>query len=219
MKVRRIYISWRKGRGSRRKIIGVIERTVLTGITFRYLKEGAEKALEDGFKEYPGFPLVYDKPYKEDDLDVFGLRLLSSDRPDYSKHLKFWEAEGITDKFTLLALTQGLLPTDNFEFLGLYNADNKLKFVTDISGLSHIELSKDLVMPGDQLIYEIEANKNAYHDKAVKVFKNDLHVGYIKNIHNHVFITSPKKYNLTVKSIDQNGIIRQIFVLVESSRF
>lgn len=219
IRVREIHLSWRKGKGSRRKIVGVLRRTATNGITFRYLKDGCEEAKKDGFNEYPGFSLKYDVVYKEDDLDIFSLRLISNDRKDNLKLLKFWEAEGVNDKFDLLALTQGLLPTDNFEFLGLFNPAKGFKFVTDLAGLSHIELERGIIAIGDKLTYEFEYSEKAYSKKAVKVFKNDIHVGYIKNIHNNIFLKlTPNTFSLTVKDIEQNGIIKNIFVLVNCNK-
>ena len=219
MKVREIYVSWRKSSGDRRKLIGLIERKAQDGITFKYLKDGVEEVLKEGFKDYPGFPIDFQKKYNENNLDIFGLRLLPSDRSDYQKYLNFWEAKDVKDKFTLLALTQGILPTDNFEFLGFFNPDKKLKFVTDLSGISHLELPKDTVKPGDLLSYEKEQNEYAFKKTAIKVFKGDIHIGYIKNVHNYPFFKAQHPLKLTVKSIDQNGMIRQIFILVESSRY
>jgi len=69
------------------------------------------------------------------------------------------------------------------------------------------------------LVYEREQSEHAYEKTAIKVFKGNNHIGYIKNIHNHPFLKSKNPLKLTVKSIDQNGMIRQIFVLVEYSRF
>ena len=219
IRVREIHLSWRKGKGSRRKIVGVLKRTATNGITFHYLKDGCEDAKKEGFSEYPGFPLSYTKIYREDDLDIFSLRLISNDRKDNLKLLKFWEAEGVTDKFDLLALTQGLLPTDNFEFLGLFNPAKGFKFVTDLAGLSHIELERGSIAIGDKLTYEFEYSEKAYSKKAVKVFKNDIHVGYIKNIHNNIFLKlALNSFLLTVKDIEQNGIIKNIFVLVHYNK-
>jgi len=219
MKVRRIYVSWRKGRGDRRKLIGIIERTIQEGITFQYLRKGVESAINEGFKDYPGFPVDYEKKYSENNLDIFGLRLLPSDRPDFQKYLDFWEAREIKDKFVLLALTQGILPTDNFEFLGYFNPDKNLKFVTDLSGLSHLELPRNTVIPGDRLEYCTEISEYSFEQRAIKVFKGDQHLGYIKNVHNHPFLKSKKPLTITVKSLDQNGTIRQIFALVENHRY
>lgn len=221
IKIREIHVSWRKGKGSRRKIVGVLKRTALNGITFKYLKEGVIDAKKEGFKEYPGFPISenFDKTYQEDNLDIFSLRLVPFERKDNIKLLEFWEAKDIRDKFNLLALTQGLLPTDNFEFLGLFNPKKNFKFVTDLAGLSYLELKKDTVKIGDKLTYEFESNKKAFRDRAVKIFKGNLHVGYIKNIHNNIFLKSKSKDNisLTVKEVNQNGSIRNLFVLVSSN--
>ncbi len=213
-KVREIFVSWRKGKGVPRKLIGVLRRTSSNGITFKYLKEGVEKAKLEGFVEYPGFPVDYDKVYQEDDLDIFSLRLIPFDRKDNVHLLKFWEASDVTDKFSLLALTQGLLPTDNFEFLGLYNPSKDFRFVTDLAGLSHLSLEKGTVSIGDVLTYELERNSEAHKDIAVKVYKSNEHVGYIKNVHNNIFITSNNKLKLVVKALEQNGVIKNIFVLV-----
>ena len=219
IKVRKIYLSWRKGKGSRRKIVGVIERTATNGISFKYIEKGVKDAIPEGFKEYPGFPIGsnFDKIYREIDLDIFSLRLIPFERRDNLSLLKFWEAETITDKFDLLSLTQGLLPTDNFEFLGLFNPTPHCKFVTDIAGLSHLELESNSVKAGDLLTYEIEYNKEAYEEKAVKVYKSDMHIGYIKNIHNNVFIKSKRQIKLTVKEVEKNGIIKNVFVVVSCS--
>lgn len=216
LRVREIYLSWRKERGSRRNIVGVLVRTATNGITFSYIKEGAEKARREGFREYPGFPLDYSVKYREDNLDIFSLRLIPFERKDNIKLIQFWEAQGVVDKFDLLALTQGMLPTDNFEFLGNFNPSKSFRFVTDLAGLSHLELERDLVKKGDKLEYLIEANSRDEKGFAVKIFKGDLHVGYIKIIHSNIFFkTKGRKLNLTVREVEQNGLIKNIFVLVD----
>ncbi|HXC05657.1 MAG TPA: hypothetical protein VNZ86_12935, partial [Bacteroidia bacterium] len=128
-----------------------------------------------------------------------------------------WEANDVTDKFSLLALTQGLMPTDNFEFLGLFNPTKHFRFVTDLAGLSHISLEKGTVSVGDTLTYETEFSKQAFRELAVKIYKGSQHVGYIKNIHNNVFIKSKGLIKLSVKAIEQNGVVKNIFVLVDCS--
>ena len=219
IRFREIYLSWRKERGSRRKIVGVIKRTATNGITFRYIKEGVGEAKKEGFKEYPGFPIDFNRVYTENNLDIFSLRLVPFERKDNKKLLDFWLAEGVTDKFDLLALTQGLLPTDNFEFLGKFYPRKGFRFVTDLAGLSHIELEKDTVKKGDRLNYEFEFNKNAIDNRAVKVKKGNVHIGYIKIIHDHIFktIKGSNKLRITVKDVEQNGRIRNIFIEVDST--
>lgn len=213
-KVREIFLSWRKGKGGRRNLVGVLKRTATNGITFKYLQEGCEEAKKEGFKEYPGFPLSYNTIYTENNLDVFSLRLVPFERTDNRQLLNFWEAKDVIDKFDLLALTQGLLPTDNFEFLARYHPKKDFRFVTDIAGLSHLELQKGVVSIGDELQYEILRHEKAFMDFAVKVYKHDTHIGYIKNVHNCIFLEAKNKLNLRVKAIEQNGSIRNIFLLV-----
>ena len=214
-KTREIYLSWRKGPGHRRKLVGILKRTSIDGITFKYLKEGVEEAQKEGFSSYPGFPVDFNKTYAENDLDVFSLRLVPFDRKDNLKSLSFWEATEVKDKFDLLALTQGILPTDNFELLGLFNPIKQFRFVSDLAGLTKLQLEKGSVKEGDILTYEMKRNKKAFRDIAVEVFKGDKLVGYIKNIHNNIFINTSRKIKLTVKSVDQNGHIRKIFVIIE----
>ncbi len=215
IKVREILLSWRKERGSRRKVVGVLKRTATTGITFRYLKKGALEAKEEGFKEYPGFPLDFNKIYQENDLDIFSLRLIPFDRKDNLKLIEFWEAQGVTDKFDLLALTQGMLPTDNFEFLGNFNPQKNFRFVTDLAGLSHIKLENGSVKIGDKLTYIFKENRKSLKGRAVIVFKGEMKVGFIKIVHDNIFLNSKnKRLSLTVKEVEQNGMIKNIFVLV-----
>ncbi|MCU0440889.1 MAG: hypothetical protein MUE96_00680 [Bacteroidia bacterium] len=217
IKVREIYVSWRSGDGSRRKLVGVLKRSANKGITFQYLSEDGKEAEKEGFEGYSGFPLDYSAIYKERDLDIFSLRLVPLERKESSKILHFWEAEGVTDKFELLALTQGLLPTDNYEFLGLFYPKKGFKFVSDIAGLSHFKIESGLIKVGDVLDYKIESHKHAFKKKAVKLIWQTTEIGYIKNVHNNIFLESNKKLNVSVKQIEENGIVKNIFITIDST--
>jgi len=211
--IKLIYISWRKGEGERRYIIAKIKKNA-SGYTFLYLPKAVEKAKVDGFKFFPGFQDL-NKEYVQNVIETLSLRLIPKDRPDRISFLTFWEAQNETDAFTLLGLTQAKSSTDNFEFLARYNPINNLKFVTDLAGLSHLQLERNSLRVGDKLQYEFES-ENVYDKYAVKVLKGKMLVGYIKKIHNRVFQKNRRPYNLTVKAIDQNGFIKQIFVKVEA---
>lgn len=219
VRVREIKVTWKSGVGARRKIVGVLKRSATNGITFQYSKSGCHEAIEEGFSGYTGFPLDYEKIYEEKNLDIFSLRLVPFERKESATVLKFWEAEGIKDKFDLLALTQGLLPTDNFEFLGLFYPTKNFRFVTDVAALSHISLPKGSIKIGDTIEYTIEDNNHAFKKKAVKLFKDEFEIGYIKNVHNNIFLEANEKIKLTVKGIEENGIIKNIFLLVDSTYF
>jgi hypothetical protein len=210
-----IYLSWREGLGKRRHIVGVLKRNATLGIRFSYIKKGIENAKMDGFSPYTEFP-DFNKEYIENVLEVFGQRIMKSERSDISDFYDFWEIDTKykDDKFYLLAHTQGLNPTDNFEFLADYNPNKSLRFLTDLASLSKLKLTPDTVKPGDELTYKLESN-NYFDNKAVKVYKGDKEIGYIKKIHSRVFYKQKNNVlKLVVKAVEQNGVIKRIFVKV-----
>lgn len=211
----RIYLSWREGLGKRRHIVGVLKRNTAEGVRFSYIQKGVKRAEEDGFSAYTEFPDV-NKEYTENVLDVFGQRIMKSERSDISDFYDFWEIDSKhkEDKYYLLAHTQGLNPADNFEFLADYNPNKQLRFLTDLAGLSVNKLKADTVKRDDILTYSLESN-NEFDDKAVKVFKGDIEIGYIKKIHSRVFHKkNGERLKLVVKAVEQNGVIKRVFVKV-----
>jgi len=220
MVVTKIHLSWRKGKGYERRIIGEIYRFGGMGYNFKYLKEGVEDAKKEGFINYPEFPdssdwnFVYTEGIKE----IFSLRLIPEGRSDRKQYLAFWEADKSEyDWFDQLALTQGMLSTDNFEFLGIYNPPKINSFVTDVANLSKRNLAKDTIMTDDTLTYKIEDTIYDFNGKCVKLFHNGYEIGFIKKIHN-IFFWEAENRGFTpkvkIKAIDQNGNIKQIYVKV-----
>jgi hypothetical protein len=210
--IRNIFIAWRRKSGERRYIIARIKRNA-SDISFEYMPD-FEKAKKDGLDFFFGFK--DEKKLKPTEIyNLLSLRVMSKDRPDRNEFLRFWEAEGVEDVFDLLGLTQGKSPTDNFEFLAdfLRVKTKKLTFVTDLAGLSYLQLKSGLVKKGNILTYRIEKN-NEFDKKAVAVYKGDLKVGYIKQIHTKVFDLK-RKLKLTVKAVDENGVTKQIYIKVE----
>lgn len=212
-----IYLCWRKGQGERRHIVGVLKRNATEGVIFRYLNDGVRQAKSEGFAPYPEF-LDLNKVYSDNVIETFGQRIIKSERLDIQDFLDFWEIDKKykDDKFYLLAHTQGLSPTDNFEFLAEYNRVRSLCFMTDLASLSVLKLKPGTVQKGDNLTFSLEpSNKQDKH--AVKIFKNGYHVGYIKKIHSRVFHKKGRgKFILTVKATEQNGVLKKIFVKVET---
>lgn len=209
-----IYLAWRKGAGFPRIIIGVMKRSA-TGVTFSYIKEGLEEAKKDGFITYTDFP-DENKVYTEGVLDIFGLRLNKSEREDIQRYYDYWEIDPKLkdDKYYLLAHTQGLLPTDNFEFLADYNPVKDLSFTTELCGLTKLQLSRDTLNEGDILTWVKEPD-NCYDKFAVKVYKGDTFVGYIKKIHSRIFYKNCRsKLKITVKSLNRNGHLNRAFIKV-----
>ena len=210
-----IHLIWRPGKGHNRISVGTIKKSASEGVRFQYNEKGVEKAKKLGFIHYEGFPDT-SKVYTENVIDIFGQRLIRSERPDLKDFYDFWEID-ITkkeDKLYMLAFTQGLLPTDNFEFLADFYPKETLTFITEITGLGEAKLNPDLISDDDNLRYELEP-ENKFDKKAVKVFKNETYLGHIKLIHCRVFSKTERQIELTVKQIEKNGTLNRVFVKVK----
>lgn len=213
-----IYLAWRKGKGSRRKIVGVIKKNVTAGVRFHYYKQGVEEAIPDGFTPYVDFPEI-EKEYSENVLEIFGQRLIKTERADIQKYLDFWDIDSKykDDKYYLLAYTQGMLSNDNFEFLADFHPIKELRFVSEICGLTHANVQPGTLFVGDLLSWQTE-KENPKDKYAVKVFKGSQILGYVKLIHSRIFY---KKGNsnlkIRVKSIDQNGKVNRVFIEIAYS--
>lgn len=142
----KIYLAWRKGSGSRRHIVGLLEIDNDNNVTFQYLPEAKTLRKTEGFIPYFEFQDL-DKVYDVNVLSIFSHRLIKTDRPDVQNFLDFWEVptDKADDKFYLLGKTQGLTATDNFEFLAEYHTTTDLHFLTDISGLSYAQIPRNFV--------------------------------------------------------------------------
>lgn len=115
------------------------------------------------------------KTYTENVLDIFGQRLIKTERPDLQKYLDFWSIDPKykDNKYYLLAHTQGLLANDNFEFIADYNPVKGLSFISEICGLSHTNPPIDLISEGDELKWKF--NKlNPFDNKSVEAYKGDF---------------------------------------------
>lgn len=211
----KIYLSWRKGQGNRRHIIGVLQTIPGGHHVFTYDKAAVEKAEKDGFAPYTEFPDI-SKSYNGNVLEIFGQRLIKSERPDIQSFYDFWEIEPQfkEDKFYMLGHTQGLQPTDNFEFLADYNLVEGLHFLTELAGLSTYQLPSGTLKEGDILRFELDKH-NEHDPEAVKIFKGDTEIGHIKRIHCKVFHKpGAEKLKLSIKAVDKNGIIKKAFIKV-----
>lgn len=207
-----IQLIWRPGKGSSRISVGIIRKNESDGVRFQYNLLGVEAAKKLGFEHYEGFPDTK-KIYSENVLQIFGQRLIKSERTDSKDFYDFWNVDvsKAKHKFYMLAFTQGLLPTDNFEFLADFNPVKNLSFITEITNLTESQISSDNISIGNFLRYELEP-ENQYDKFAVKVFKNDLYLGHIKLIHCNVFHKTKKIFKLQVQGVDKNGVLKRVFV-------
>jgi len=214
-----IYLTWRSGTGKPRQAVGVISSGATSGVTFRYLDEDQLiAAKEQGFTSYHEFPDL-NKTYTTGVLDVFKQRLFKSERSDYNDFLDFWniDKKHKDDTLFLLAHTHGIVPTDNFEFLADFHLTKHTKFVTEITGLSHIKPAAEMIKAGDLLRWKKNSSKE---DKfQVDVFtKDDIQLGWIKKIHSKIFYKkNAESLKLKVKAIDKNGVLKRVFVEVYSN--
>ena len=210
-----IYLVWRRGRNDQRIKIGIIKRNENQGVTFKYLSEGIKKAIPQGFTMYPDFPDL-NTVYKNNVLETFAQRLTNTERSDIQKYYDYWEIspELKDNKYYVLAQTQGLLSTDNFEFIAEYNPIKDLKFTSEICGLTRRQLPTNTLFVGDELEWKLDKN-NEFDPYAVQLFKNGLDIGYVKTIHSKVFHDSKyKRFKVIVKSLEQNGHISRAFIAV-----
>ena len=217
--IRQIFLVWRRGRGSRRIKVGRILRNQTEGVRFMYIQEGVKEALGQGFGMYPDFPDPdSDIIYRENVLGIFSQRLTNNERSDIQKYYDYWEIDpSLKDnKYYVLAQTQGLLPSDTFEFIAEYYPVRDLNFTSEICGLTERHLEAGTIREGDVLRWELES-KNPYDKYAVKLYKGNKELGYVKAIHCNVFHKSKyKRFEVKVKSIEQNSHISRVFISVKT---
>jgi hypothetical protein len=214
---RDIYLSWRKGPTFSRHIVGVLKKNATSGVRFYYFEDKVKLAEAEGFSAYTEFP-QFEKEYFDNVLEIFSQRLIKLERSDIQRFYDFWEIpkKYAEDNFYLLAHTMGLLPTDNFEFLADYYPIKNLCFITEIAGLSSRKIPSNSLKNEDVLTWKKDPNNK--HDKfAVKLYKGDLELGYIKKVHSHVFYKTDT-LKITVKAIDENGVLKRVFIKVRHSK-
>lgn len=218
-----ITLMWRPGKGSRRITIGTLTKSKTTGeLSFQYSVEGITEAkkIDGQFSGYPGLPI--DSDHFESSLleEVFFSRLINTDRNDAKQLLDFWlvDPSRYSDKYYLLAQTQGLSFSDTFEFVPRYFKSHKNSFITDVAGLSRIPFDLRTLQLGEKLQFTLEP-ENEYDPNAVYLSSNGQKIGYIKKGHNSVFNrTNLFKINVIVWSIVVIGEINKLYVKIDITR-
>jgi hypothetical protein len=220
MILKKIYLTWCHGRGGGRYLVGVLNRETSAGddIVFKYLSDEITAAKKAGFLNYPEFPDL-GKTYKVNIRTAFSLRLFPQSRADRGRYLSFWDAniDGL-DWFDELGFTQGKLATDTFEFMAdfpkRYNGEG-IKFISNIAGLSHIKVKNNIIEENDKLRFELEP-KNVCDEMAVKIFKGENFIGYVKRGHNLFFQKIlNSEVDLRVKAIERGESVNQIYYSIK----
>lgn len=83
-----IYLSWRKGAGVGRHIVGKLQPGDERGYTFKYIPKQVEAARKEGFSPYTEFQDI-GRVYDDNILDIFAQRLTRSVRPDVQSFYDF----------------------------------------------------------------------------------------------------------------------------------
>lgn len=215
--IKDIILVWRPDKSCGRIPVAKVKSNTF-GTTFQYIKEGVEQATDKGFVCFPEFPNTK-KIYQENVLKILAMRINDSERSDIQDYYDFWEIpkEAQKDTYRLLAYTQGILPTDNFEFLAEYYGVEGLCFVSELAGLSNNQLENGLIHKEDELEWRLEPN-NEQDNKAVALYKNRQKLGYVKRIHSRVFYLPDSHFlKVRVKRIDHNGHISNAFLRIYNS--
>lgn len=190
-----IYLAWRKDANSPRILVGVIKKNATKGVRFFYLADGAIEARLQGFDTYPTFPDVTEV-YTEDVLRFFGLRILKAAKDGFENSEAYFDAWGINREykskpFYMLAYTQGMLESDNFEFLASFNPQKDFSLVTEVDDFQPAVISTLDLQVGDTLKYKMTKGS-----EEVKLYKDQRYVGKVKIVHSRIFA---KAKNLIVK--------------------
>jgi hypothetical protein len=213
--IRKIFLVWRSQRHQSRIIVGEINKKYAS-YSFKYDIKGVNEAAKLGFINYPDFPIINIEYTNV--LDIFSQRLNDLNRSDIERYFDFWEIDKQyqNDKYYLLAQTQGILSTDNFEFLAEYYLKKDLAFISEIAGISNYDITPDFLEIGENLNWSPEPN-NIYDPKAIVVKKGNTKLGYVKIVHNLVF-HDKRAVNLKirVKDIEKNGKITRVFISIRN---
>lgn len=212
----KIFLSWRIGKGSSRIMVGVIEKRS-SGVIFRYIKEGVEKASLYGFRGYPGLSLDHNV-HEKNVIELFSKRIINFERNDTKWLLDFWEVDESLkgDILYMLAMTQGKMQTDSFEFLASFIPDRGLSFVTDVAAIRYYGFDLNEIREDDCLTFKKELD-NPKDDKAVQIYWKEKLIGYVKKGHNEVFWGKHSDtLNIKVKSITNTPSFKELYVIIYS---
>lgn len=198
-----IYLAWRKDAKSPRILVGVIKHNATDGLRFFYLADGALEARRQGFETYKGFPDVT-HVYTENVLRIFGHRILQAAGSDIEAYFDAWHInrEYKSKPLYMLAYTQGMLPTDNFEFLASFNPRKDFSLVTEVCQLS----SDHALAEGDVLRYVSVKNS-----EVVKLYKGTMKIGEVKEVHARLF-GKAKNFVVRVHWIEKGDDSDRVFI-------
>lgn len=194
----KLWMIWKAPISRRRFIIGELSKNE-KDYCFKYINPELEAAKEKGFSYFPGFNNLNETYISNTLFANIETRLPNPSRPDYLEILNSYGLEANSTEIEILRATKGRLLTDNFEFVPLFNRNNKIEF--DIAGTSHHLLEekvRKLLKVNDNLELEQEPD-NKEDEYAIKVlyeFENKkVLLGYV-----------PRYYSKDLASLLAEGI-------------
>ena len=214
-----LYVVWKSYKDRRRHIVGELSKN--GNFQFRYNFENVKIAMDDGFSLLIAFPEV-DKTYENDRLfPTFAARIPPKNRIDIDEILKVYDMDEY-DAFELLKKSGGRLPIDNLEFIDpiFYEDLNEYKGKTierifQLAGPRYYigcnngeDCENSLeIKKGDKLRLLIESD-NEFDEYAVKVFKDENHIGYIPKSYSYALCNIIKDnycYTCVVHEVVKNN--------------
>jgi len=179
-----LYLVWKDYKSRERYIIGELSKN--GKYQFKYLIDGLNKAIRNGFEPLIAFPSTTEVYENYDMFPAFSSRLPDKRRREIKEILAKYNLEKY-DAFDLLKKSGGILPTDSLEFIDpIFLDDPNIMREFYVAGVSHYDFcdNKD-----NKKIVSVEKNeelklikdiKNSYDKYAIKIESKDSHVfGYI----------------------------------------
>jgi len=179
-----LYLVWKDYKSRQRYIIGELSRN--GKYEFKYLEDGLNKAIENGFEPLIAFTNTNEVYNNYEMFPAFSSRLPDKRRRDIKEILSKYNLEKY-DAFDLLKNGGGKLPTDSLEFINsIFLGDSNIVREFYVAGVSRYDFcdNKD-----NRKIVSVEKNEklklikdinNSYDKYAIKIESKDSHVfGYI----------------------------------------
>lgn len=188
--------------------------------TFKYNLENI-KEISDIFTNFPGFNDI-NKIYTYEILfQNIVSRLPNKKREDYPRVLETYDLKEDADDWEILIKTKGMLFTDNFEFVPVFDKDN---IIFNVAGVRYIKkfdaIFKNLKV-GDEV--ELVLEKNNKNDKyavmVISIGKNRL--GYVPKYYSKEiseYIYENTKYKAKIVKLKKDEIVPddQITIKIEN---
>lgn len=179
-----LYLVWKDYKSRQRYIIGELSRN--GKYEFKYLEDGLNKAIENGFEPLIAFTNTNEVYNNYEMFPAFSSRLPDKRRRDVKEILEKYNLEKY-DAFDLLKNGGGKLPTDSLEFIDpIFLEDSNIIREFYIAGVGHYDFcdnkknEKNISIEKSEELKLIKDSNNNHDKYAIKIEgKNSYTIGYI----------------------------------------